>query len=165
MTWEINSTEQLVTTLLSLAVGVFLSFIYDIFKSFRLCSKKGKAAIFFEDIVFGLIATLVCFCLLMLRTKGQVRLYVLLFLGLGFVLWRLTLSKFFIKILLAVLRFLKSVLHSLKVVFSKFAKKVAAKAKKFHKSAKKGLKGVKRLLYNQVSKYRSAKAPNEDMTG
>lgn len=165
MTWEIDSTGQLITALLSLAVGVFLSFIYDVFKAFRLCARKSRATIFFEDIVFGLIATLICFCLLMLRTKGQVRLYVLLFLGLGFVIWRLTLSKFFIKFLSAILRFLKSVLSSLKAVFSKIARKVIAKSKKFYKSAKKGLKGIKRLLYNQLGKYRSAKAPNEDMTG
>lgn len=165
MTWEISSRDQLITVGFSLLAGVLLAVIYDLFKAPRLCRNKGSVRIFFEDVFFGALSSLICFCLFMLRTKGQIRLFYLACCGAGFLLWRISLSKYFLKVLCFAIRHITRCIAKLKEKFYKIFDFVAIKLKKFWKKGKKGLKGVKRLLYNQLRKFLSAGRPNEDTTG
>ncbi len=152
--WEVNSGAQIITFLISLTVGAFFSVIYDIFKSVRICFRCNKLAVFFQDIAFCLICTFVTFCLCILRTKGQPRAFLVFAIAVGFFVWRLLLSRFFVFIFCAVLRFIlkikRRVESVLKAVFYKISKKCTQMFKKFQKKIKKGLKGAKGMLYNQL---------------
>ena len=162
--WEINNLDQFITVLWSLLLGALLSLLYDSFKSVRLSFHHSRVSVFFEDILFGLIGALLSFCLLMLRTKGQIRLFVFLFMIIGFVLWRLTLSRFNVKFLCLFLRFLKMIFGKVECFFEKLGQKLENFFKKFYKTAKKGLKGTKVLLYNLLKRKKSAQ-PNDNTTG
>lgn len=156
MMWEISNLHQLFTALFSVALGVVLALIYDIFKAPRILKRKTVFRVFISDIVFGAIATLLTFCLLMLRTKGQLRIFVLVFILAGFLLWRATLSRFFIKFLCFVLKIFSKVSAYFKALLSKGTRKTVKIFKKFEKNLKKGLKGAKELLYNLLRKNTSA---------
>lgn len=154
--WEINSSEQIITFLLSICFGVGYSFLYDIFKSVRMVHTGGKISIFFEDIVYSVIITFLTFCLCILRTNGQPRMFLFIGLAIGFFIIRHLLSTPFCFALSWFLRFfikIKTIVFSvLRVTFLKIGRKTIEIFKKFIKTLKKGLKGVKRLLYNLFNK-------------
>ncbi len=150
--WEINAADQILTLLLSIGTGVSFSLLYDIFKAYRLTAHKGTWAVFFEDIVFSLICTFLTFCLLMLRTKGQLRMFVFLGQGAGFFAARWLLSPYTVRFLRCIFRFF-AVCYKRSVTFlSNAAEKSFAFFikifKKFYKTIKKGLKRAKVMLYN-----------------
>lgn len=154
--WEINATDQIFTLLLSIGSGVLFSLVYDIFKAYRLTAHKGTWAVFSEDVVFSLICTFLTFCLLMLRTKGQLRMFVFLGEGAGFFAARWLLSPYTVRFLRCIFRFFSALYKKVVTFLSVTAEKSFAFFikifKKFHKTIKKGLKRAKVMLYNYYAK-------------
>lgn len=82
--------------LLGLALGVF----YDVLRAVRTHFRLRRWGTGLLDVLFCLIG-LLGFLLLMLRgTDGRLRLYLLLGLGAGFLLYRKTVSVYFLRLLL-----------------------------------------------------------------
>ncbi len=158
--WEVDSSAQIITFLISLLIGAVFSVIYDIFKSVRVCFRCNKVSVFFQDILFSIICTFITFCLCILQTKGQPRAFVLFAIAVGFFVMRMLLSRFFVFIFCAILRFILKIKRRvdsvLKAIFYKISKKCVEMFKKFQKKIKKGLKGAKGLLYNQLKHKRVA---------
>lgn len=158
--WEVDSSAQIVTFLISILVGAVFSVIYDIFKSVRACFRCNKVSVFFQDMLFSIICTFITFCLCILQTKGQPRAFVLFAIAVGFFVMRMLLSRFIVFIFCAILRFILKIKRRvdfvLKAIFYKISKKCVKMFKKFQKKIKKGLKGVKGLLYNQLKHKRVA---------
>lgn len=75
-------------------LGGILGFVYDLFKLDRIIFKRSTVTVFFEDIAFWLIAAFLTFCLLLITANGQVRLYVIFFVFLSFLVYYFTLSRF-----------------------------------------------------------------------
>ena len=154
--WEINNLDQTTTFLLALALGIFFSAVYDVFKAVRLTCRPKTIAVALSDVVYFLLLTLFTFCLFMLRTKGQPRGYAFFGELLGFILWRLTVSKYFLKILLFIFRILRSLFLKISLISSAFFgviyRKITELYKKFMKLSKKGLKRIKQLLYNLLNR-------------
>lgn len=150
--WEINNLDQTVTFLLSIAFGILFSVLYDVFKSVRIACRLKKLTVALSDVVYFLVITLFTFCFFMLRTKGQPRAFAFFGELLGFVLWRLTLSKYFLRVLLFAFRIFRSLLLKISLISSAFFgviyRKITELYKKFKKLSKKGLKRIKQLLYN-----------------
>lgn len=151
--WEIENSDQTITVLLALGLGVVFSIIYDIFKAIRL---SFNISVFFTalyDLTYSLICTIIAFSFFMLRTKGQPRGYVFVSFVFGFLLWRITLSKYFLAALKFALVRIKRIFLATRTVFNRVLSKTKAKIsiffEKFIKTLKKVLKGVKRLVYNQ----------------
>ena len=154
--WEISSSNQAVTFLLSLALGVFLSLLYDAFKSLRLSFRHGVFAVALEDILFFALATFLSFCLFMLRTKAEPRGYAYFAMALGFLLWRISLSRKNVKLLCRVIGIVKTIFSKISESFSRFFDKIRLQSEKVSKKfvfcVKKGLKGVKRMVYNLIKR-------------
>lgn len=91
--WEIDINDQAVTFLLSLALGVILCLLYDIFRALRRVFDYGSIAVFIQDILFWLISAFITFMFLMGRTGGGLRGYVFIAALAGFTVFRLTLSR------------------------------------------------------------------------
>lgn len=91
--WEINNYHQWSTFFYSVLLGIGLCVLYDLFRLDRKVFRRSAVTVFFEDIVFWLIAALATFCLLLLHTNGQVRAFVLIGLLIGFLICRLTLTR------------------------------------------------------------------------
>lgn len=91
--WEISSYSQYICFLYSLVLGVSLGIVYDLFKLDRLLFKRSKIFLFFSDILFWLISAFLIFTFCVIFSNGQIRGYIVLGTLLGFVIYRLTLSK------------------------------------------------------------------------
>ena len=112
--WEIHSTDQTVTFMLSWALGGLLCAVYDILRGWRLSLHSGIIAVFFQDTFFGIFASVTTFLFLLARSCGEIRLYVLVGEVIGFVLFRMSFSG----VLLAFFRILFSGLRWIKKQFS-----------------------------------------------
>lgn len=97
--WEITISQQIYSILYAFVLGVFFSVIYDIPKSFCVLNRTNNTVVFIKDIIFSLFATLMVFLLLIARSNGVVRGYILFFIFCGFVVFRITLSKYWLKAL------------------------------------------------------------------
>ena len=90
--WEIHSTDQTVTFMLSWALGGLLCAVYDILRGWRSSLHSGVLAVFFQDTFFGIFASVTTFLFLLARSCGEIRLYVLVGEAIGFVLFRMSFS-------------------------------------------------------------------------
>lgn len=138
--WEIDSTNQIITTALSAALGGAFSLLYDFFKAARLSKHRAVLAVFFEDIFFCIICTFFTFCLLMLRTNGQLRGYALVGIAVGFLLFRFLISRFTVAVLCIVFKSVLRFFGALSRKISDISEKTGRKAKKFLKKFRKTIK-------------------------
>lgn len=98
--WEINSTGQYLCFVYSMCMGGILGLIYDFFKIDRIVFKRKKFIVFFQDIFFWLIAAFIFFSFSVVFSNGQIRAYLLFGCLIGFLIYRLTISKIFILIII-----------------------------------------------------------------
>lgn len=139
--WEFTNSDQLVSFFVSLLFGVFYCLFYDLFRAVRRVFKSSYIAIFAEDIIYFLVISFVTFFLLLAYAKGEIRVYILAALFFGFLLCRVTVSKyvlnifdFFLRLVFAVFLYIKRFIggkillfFSLFDKFLKFCKKISKK--------------------------------------
>lgn len=90
--------EQAYLFLISIAVGAFCGFVYDNFRVVRKLIKHKKFNVYVEDGLFWIIVTSVTYYIFLHKNNGEVRMYMILGIGLGFVVYILTVSKIFVKV-------------------------------------------------------------------
>lgn len=91
---NVESLTQIYTFLLSIALGAAVGVVYDMFRAFRRAIPCRKISVFFQDVIFWLIACIVFFCFSLIRCEGQIRFFALLGMFSGFTLWIMTLGKY-----------------------------------------------------------------------
>ncbi len=148
---HITVAEQTVTFLLSLALGVLFCVFYDVFRCFHI-KCKSWFAVFISDILYWLVAAVAVFCFLVLRTKGQVRGYVLLGAVLGFVAGKLLFGNALVHLFCWIQQLLNQVFRFLCWPVQKIFAFLSKICKKIGLIIKKGLKNLKKLLYNTFIK-------------
>lgn len=117
----INSSKDIISFFISFFVGIVLSIIYDIIKTFRLVNKSKKYSIFVQDIFFSLIASIITYTLLFVRSQGEIRWFILISEFSGFIIFKLYLSNKFININKKIFSFIKNkIIFPLKNIFNKF---------------------------------------------
>ena len=141
---NVESLTQIYTFLLSIALGAAVGVVYDMFRAFRRAIPCRKISVFFQDIVFWLIACFVFFCFLLIRCEGQIRFFALLGMFSGFALWITTVGKRAHKLPARVIyklyRFAKSTARFIRKTLVKLTSNKSAdkiKAKKKEKTASK----------------------------
>jgi len=97
--WEISSSRQLLSFLYAVVLGLLFSFVYDILKSYRIMKKSKDYWVLLQDIFYFFTLSVITFIFFLIFTNGEIRVFILLGLLLGFVLWRLTFSSFIVFIL------------------------------------------------------------------
>ena len=164
--WEINVGDQIVTFMLSLALGAVMCFCYDIIRAARKSGFNSFLAVFLTDIIYCLVFSIVTFIFLIARTNGEIRVYVLFAMLVGFVLFRVIISKLIIKIftfLFKLLSALKKLLgdflyggyRKIEQIFCAFGCFTAKKFKTVLKRVKKLLKNTLGLLYTKANNVKS----------
>jgi len=88
---EISLSGQTLAFLEAILYGALLGAVYDVFKVSRLLF-KNKVLVFFEDVVFLLICTVVTFSFLLRVSDGQVRFFIIFGEIIGFILYYFSLS-------------------------------------------------------------------------
>ena len=120
---------------------------YDIFSSLRKAGVNSDLAVFLEDLIFFFVAAPAIFIFLLATTNGEVRLYIILGIAVGFFCFKLTLSKLLVYFLSLTFRFLSAVFlfigriyDTVLNAFTTFFIKIFKKTMIFLKKAKNTLK-------------------------
>ncbi len=98
---------QMLAVLYFFVVGAFLGVIYDVFKLKREAFGKGSVVLFFDDLLFMAITTLVLVVCVFKVNSGRLRWYELAFTGVGFFVYRKTLSKLVMLLFVFVIKKIK----------------------------------------------------------
>ncbi len=96
--WEITLYNQLFGVLVSVVFGFLVALFYDILKAYCIKYKPSKLFVFFKDLFFAIICAILEFLLLMALSNGAIRAYLLISQLIGFVLFRVLLSYYWLKI-------------------------------------------------------------------
>lgn len=124
--------------------------IYDVVRALRKVCLSSLLAITIGDILLWIFYAFITFIFLMSRTNGEIRGYVLLGELLGFVLFRISISRFFYLFLKFVFEKLNKIIQKINMVLSAFYIKIECLALKVIRLLIKILKTVKKLLKNTV---------------
>ncbi len=158
--------EETLIFLYSCLLGCGLAMVYDLFRILRLAFPGGKAAVFIEDGIFVIIATLATFVFCVNFCNGYFRVFVAIGEILGFILYYFTVgvlvfraAKSIINGVKAVLRFLHRILVKPVVKFMKYiCTKIKRIFRQISQKLPKGFFGLKfhlkrhgKLLYNETN--------------
>lgn len=91
--WEISSYSQWMCFLYSVFLGCGICLFYDVLRIDRAIFKRSNLTVFFEDIFFWVIFAFCVYSFLIIFANGQIRAFILFGVFLGFILFRLTVSK------------------------------------------------------------------------
>lgn len=99
-------SEQVTLFALMVTMGMILGIIFDFYRALRGIAEPGKIITIIGDIAFWLIATALVFAVLMWKTWGEMRAYVLIGLLVGFIIHWYYFSPFIIKFFRSVIFFI-----------------------------------------------------------
>ena len=125
-----NNIEQLTSFIYFILTGIVLGIIFDVFRIARRTIKTSDFITNLEDVLFGLMAGVIILITIFKFNNGERRLYIFIGLGIGIILNMLFISKYFIKINVCIINFIKKVLKFLFkpiISFVKFVKKILFK--------------------------------------
>lgn len=105
-----NNLEQLINFIFFIATGMVLSIVFDIFRILRRSFKTSDLITNIEDVIFGIITGIIVLLSVFLFNNGELRLYIFIGLILGIVIYILFISKYFIKLNVAIINFVKRVI-------------------------------------------------------
>ena len=131
----ISLSQQFTAFFYSILLGISLGAVYNFFRILRLFTLKSAVAVFVEDIVFWLVCMLSTFTFTLIYNNGELRLYIILFEIIGFLIHHFTLGN-------AVFKLFKRSFNAMRNFLGKIHKKI-------QKICKKALKNVKKPLQNR----------------
>lgn len=151
---ETYVSDQAIAFLWAVVLGAALGVVYDWFRIGRILKRKWWLTVFFEDLLFALAAafsTAFCFTL---TNYGQVRLFLLVGEGLGFVLYFNTVGVLVTKQARLVARFLRWI-RGLLTSMGRFLRKKMQKIMNFLKKPFIFLKGWCRMIPSTAMRRKS----------
>lgn len=117
MTFLENATLlQLYSFLIYLVSGIIIGIFFDVFRILRKSFHTSDLLTYIEDIIFWIITGLFLLFVLFQISDGEIRIYNIIALLLGGILYLLTMSKIFIKINVKIMTFIKSLLHNIVLI-------------------------------------------------
>ena len=125
-----NNLEQLISFIYFIIVGVVLSIIFDIFRILRRTMKTSDIVTNIQDVVFCIITGIIILFSIFYFNNGELRLYVFLGIFIGIALYMIFISKYFIKINVAIINFIKKIIFLILkpfIIILNFTKKLIFK--------------------------------------
>jgi len=108
-----NNFEQLISFVYFIIIGISLSIIFDIFRILRKTIKTSDIVTNIQDILFCFITGIIIISSIFYFNKGELRLFIFIGIMLGISFYMIFISKFFIKINVAIINFVKKILFLL----------------------------------------------------
>jgi len=131
-------TQQTITFLYAVALGILLCAVYDVFRIIRIAFGARHIAVFVEDLIFSLIALILTFVFVITFNNGEVRFFVLIGELLGFTIYYFTVGRAVMKLSKAIINLIKKLFRFVFTPFAKLFKAVKNKIKaKKEKTVKK----------------------------
>jgi spore cortex biosynthesis protein YabQ len=103
-------TSQAYIFLCSIAGGIAIAFIYDLFRIRRKAVKAGNFITYLEDLIFWLLVAVIIFAVIFFSNDGEMRGYIFIGTALGVILYMLLFSKLVMKSALFVIHIIAKVL-------------------------------------------------------
>lgn len=101
--------------LYSFGMGIFITFVYDIFRIWRRVLNHNRFFISLEDILFWLFSAISVFYLMHTQSNGTLRWFAVFGALIGMLLYKKTISPFYVKwsslLLNKIIKLLKKILH------------------------------------------------------
>ena len=116
--------------LYSFGMGIFITFIYDLFRIFRRVCVHNNFFISLEDILFWIFCAISVFYMMHTQSNGTLRWFAILGAVTGMFLYKKTISPFFVKWVSHVLNIIVDFLKKILTVISKPFMLLAKKGKK-----------------------------------
>ena len=97
MIWELDILDQVITFGVSMALGGVLHIVYDIFRGIRRAGFMiSPLKVFICDVLFWILSGFAVFTLMLIKTSGTVRSYMVLGLLAGVLIVRAAFSRFIV---------------------------------------------------------------------
>lgn len=168
-----DGSGDVITLLLSMLLGVVFCLFYDIFRILRIAVRCSVSSIFFQDIIFFIFTALLTFSIMLVRTYGEIRWFILIGELSGFILCRFSISRLLISIseqiikgVRAVILVINKIIAPIKKLLSYLMSKVKSFSSNLQKKAAKISKCILKylygILYNKLNKQKSDKAKQTD---
>lgn len=117
-----NNLEQLINFFYFILVGTILSIVFDVFRILRKTFKTSDFITNIEDVVFGILTGIIILLSIFLINNGELRFYIFIGIGIGIVIYMLFISKYFIKINVAIINLIKKIILLFTKPFKIFVK-------------------------------------------
>ena len=105
------ATSQAYIFLIFIINGILISFIFDLFRISRKTFKTPDWLTYVEDISFWLISCIILAYSIYTYNNGEIRLYMFIGLLIGAIIYIITISKYVIKVFVAVIDKIKHILQ------------------------------------------------------
>ena len=102
----------------SVILGAFLCAVYDIFRLLRLVRRQNAFVVFLCDFIFCVFSAVCLLVLFFNLSYGRVRFYALALAIAGFLVWRFTVSRLVMTLLVKLIKRIKKLLISIKMRIS-----------------------------------------------
>jgi len=151
--WAVSNSLQLLNLFRSIIFGIIFCLCYDVLRALRKVYSYRTFTVFLQDIIVSSVLACATFIFLLATTNGQLRMFVVVGMALGFLISRLTVSRIFLPLLttscsrLSV--FFSSIFGRIYHSFDILEKNIIKNSKKSIKTLKKLLKKVAGLLYTK----------------
>lgn len=157
----INNLEQLTNFIYFIITGSVLGIVFDIFRILRKSFKTSDFITNIEDILLGIITGIILLSTIFLFNNGELRFYIFLGTILGIIIYMLFISKYFIKLNVIIINFIKKIIIFItkpSIILLKFIKKIFLKPisficinlkhlfKKIHINISKNIKNNKKTI-------------------
>ena len=96
--------------------GILIGIFFDIFRILRKTFKTSDFITYIEDIVFGIMTGIFLIFMVFVVSSGEIRFYMFFALLLGLTTYMLTISKYFIRLNVTVLKFIKMIIYKILLV-------------------------------------------------
>jgi len=106
---ENTVTMQLYSMLVFLISGIIIGVFFDFFRILRKSFKTSDIITYIEDIIFWILTGLFLIFVLFQINNGEIRLYNIIGLFIGIILYMIFVSKIFININVKIINFLKKI--------------------------------------------------------
>lgn len=110
---DITVFNQTYAFAFSIVGGMLVGLVFDLFRVFRKVRKPSNLSVFIQDILFFILLAFLLFFIICFANNNEVRSYEIFGIGLGGILYLLTVSRFIRRFILFVARWLAKLMRAL----------------------------------------------------
>lgn len=111
-------TNQIYLFSIYFICGIIIGVFFDLFRILRQSFKTSDIVTYIEDIIFGILTGIFLIFIIFIFDNGELRAFTFIALVLGAILYLLTISRYFIRINVNILTFLKKVIVKTFIIIS-----------------------------------------------
>lgn len=111
-------TNQIYLFSIYFICGIIIGIFFDFFRILRQSFKTSDIVTYIEDIIFGILTGIFLIFIIFIFDNGELRAFTFIALVLGAILYLLTISRYFIRINVNILTFLKKVIVKTFIIIS-----------------------------------------------